>query len=45
MLMQNLKDNGIPHSFISATHKDFFDFMEERRILMAHIVKEYYETL
>lgn len=44
-LSKNLLDNAVPITIISATHTDFFDFMSERRKLMAQIVKEYYETL
>lgn len=44
-LANNLHSNAIPESLISATHEDFIDFMEERRKLMALIVKEFYETL
>lgn len=45
MLEQNLKDNALPLSLITATHEDFLDFMEERRKHMALLVKEYYEAL
>jgi hypothetical protein len=44
-LTDNLACNAIPESLVTATHEDFFDFMEERRKLMALLVKEYYETL
>lgn len=45
MLHKNLADNALPESLIGATYKEFFIFMEERRKLMALVVKEYYETL
>ena len=45
MLEQNLKDNALPSTLITATHEDFLDFMEERRKHMALLVKEYYEAL
>lgn len=44
-LSDNLSSNAIPESLLTATHEDFFDFMVERRKLMALIVKEYYEKL
>ena len=44
-LSENLSSNAIPKSLLTATHEDFFDFMVERRKLMALIVKEYYEKL
>lgn len=45
LLNQNLKDNAIPELLLVATYKDFFEFMDQRRILMAQLVKRYYETL
>ncbi len=44
-LAQNLRDNAIPDTLAHATHEQFYDFMEERRKLMALVVKEYYEAL
>ena len=44
-LVRNLTDNAIPDLLINATHKDFFEFMEKRRSLMALIVKDYYNNL
>ncbi len=44
-LSENLSNNAIPESLVTATHEDFFDFMEERRKLMAVLVKDYYESL
>jgi hypothetical protein len=44
-LAENLENNALPDSLLTATHEDFFDFMQERRKLMALIVKDYYETL
>jgi hypothetical protein len=44
-LADNLHSNAIPESLVNAIHEDFFDFMEERRNLMALLVKDYYETL
>lgn len=45
MLQQNLAENAIPQSLSRATHHDFDAFMAERRILMAGVVKKYYESL
>lgn len=45
LLAKNLKDSALPELLCEATYEDFFDFMVERRKLMALIVKEYYETL
>lgn len=45
MLQRNLAENAIPQSLLSATHHDFEKFMTERRVLMAGIVKQYYESL
>jgi hypothetical protein len=44
-LEKNFIDNAIPRQLITATHADFFEFMDERRKLMAQVVKKYYETL
>ncbi len=44
-LADNLASNAIPSALLTATHVNFFEFMEERRKLMALLVKEYYETL
>lgn len=44
-LAQNLADNAIPDTLVSATHEDFLEFMSIRRKLMSKIVKEYYDTL
>ena len=44
-LADNLRSNAIPESLVNATHEDFFEFMVERRKLMALLVKEYYQTL
>lgn len=45
LLDDNLRDSAIPKLLLVATHEDFFAFMDERRNLMAQIVKEYYNTL
>lgn len=44
-LIENLSSNAIPETLIHSTHEDFFPFMDERRKLMALMVKKYYETL
>ena len=45
MLDKNLKDNSLPKSLINSTYKEFFEFMEARRKLMANAIKQYYDTL
>ena len=44
-LADNLASNAIPEMFKTARFEDFYDFMEERRKLMALLVKQYYESL
>lgn len=45
MLRQNLSENAIPDLLLNATYNDFELFMAQRRVLMADIVKRYYEYL
>jgi hypothetical protein len=45
ILAENLKENSVPFSLVTATYEDFFEFMDQRRKLMALVVKEYYEKL
>jgi hypothetical protein len=45
LLDDNLSENAIPRILLDATHKEFFQFMDERRKLMAQIVKNYYKNL
>ena len=44
-LIENLSNNAIPETLVNSTHEDFFKFMDERRTLMALLVKEYYQAL
>ena len=44
-LHKNMKENCIPESFINMTIDDYDEFLKERRKLMAHRIKEYYNTL
>lgn len=44
-LDSNLADNAIPKLLLTSTHNDFIEFMEQRRKLMALLIKEYYEAL
>jgi hypothetical protein len=44
-LQENLKANCVPHSIIEMTHSDYMDFLQQRRILMAQKMKEYYFSL
>lgn len=44
-LKNNLKQNAIPDLIFNATHKDYVDFLEQRRKLMAIKIEKYYKTL
>lgn len=44
-LYKNLKDNCIPESIFEMNHTNYADFLEQRRILMAEKIREYYEKL
>jgi len=44
-LNKNLKMNAIPKSVFEMDFKDYDQFLEERRILMAQKIKEYYFSL
>lgn len=44
-LLENLKHHDIPASILNNTHKDYEQFLLERRKLMAQKVKEYYQSL
>ena len=44
-LYANLKENCIPNGFEYMTKDNYQDFLKQRRILMAHKIKEYYESL
>lgn len=41
----NLKSAAVPEIIISATHKEFEEFMRQRRELMAAKIRDYYQTL
>jgi len=45
LLFENFKLNDIPVTFLEATHKDYFDFLQDRRKLIASKLKEYYNNL
>jgi len=42
---RNLKQNCIPAQVISMSAEDYFDFLVERRMLMAKKIKGYYFSL
>jgi len=44
-LEENLKCNCIPFEVVEMSHIDYPKFLEQRRILMAHKIKNYYEAL
>lgn len=44
-LHENLKENCIPQSIFTMTLKDYDEFLEERRKLMAEKIKNYYYSL
>ena len=44
-LDSNLAENGIPHMIFESGLDDFDAFLEERRKLMASIIRRYYERL
>lgn len=44
-LLTNLKQNSIPESIFNMEITDYNDFLEQRRVLMAQKLKEYYECL
>jgi len=44
-LLQNMKENCIPHSIFDMTHHDYQDFVEARRVLIADKIKQYYEAI
>ena len=45
MLKENLKQNCIPESIFEVTIDDYDKFLEERRILMAETIRNYYFAL
>ena len=45
MLTENLKSNCIPESVFSMNIEKYDDFLEQRRVLMARKIKEYYLSL
>lgn len=44
-LMENLSQNCIPNTIINMDYRDYEEFLEERRKLMAKKIKDYYFTL
>ncbi len=45
MLDENLKENCIPYNIFEMAVENYDDFLQERRKLMAKLIKEYYEEL
>jgi hypothetical protein len=44
-LLKNFSDNAIPEVLLQATAEDFDEFLNERRKLMAEVIREYYYSL
>jgi hypothetical protein len=44
-LKENLKTNCIPETFMEMNVDNFEEFLEQRRVLMAQKLKEYYNSL
>ena len=44
-LMESFEQNCIPQDFINYTINDYKQFLEQRRILMAQKIKDYYFNL
>lgn len=45
MLLENLKENCIPNNIFEMTVENYDDFLQERRKLMADLMRNYYESL
>ena len=45
VLKENMKQNCIPESIFEMTVDDYFEFLNQRRVLMAKKIKEYYQSL
>lgn len=44
-LEKNLEENALPQNLAEFTAETYFDFLRERRILMADLIREYYSSL
>lgn len=44
-LMNNLSMNGIPSTVFDMDYNNYSEFLEERRLLMAHKIRRFYESL
>lgn len=44
-LERNFDENAIPQSLFTTTVKNYAEFLQERRVLMAKKIREYYEAL
>ena len=44
-LQVNLAENCIPESFMDMDYTDYYDFLEERREMMAQYIRDYYRSL
>ena len=44
-MINNFKDNAIPKILLQAEVDDYDEFLQQRQVLMAEMVREYYKTL
>ena len=44
-LEESFRQNCIPNEFINYTVENYFEFLQQRRYLMAQKIKEYYFSL
>ena len=44
-LMESFRQNCIPEEFVNYTIDDYKQFLEQRRLLMAQKIKDYYSNL
>ncbi len=44
-LIKNLRENCIPEEFINMDVSDYQKFLEARRVLMAHYIRDFYKSL
>ncbi|MBB1579658.1 hypothetical protein HG426_001880 [Candidatus Saccharibacteria bacterium] len=44
-MINNFEDNAIPKILLQAEVDDYDEFLRQRQVLMAEMVREYYKTL
>jgi len=45
LLMKNMSENCIPSDVVTMEYEDYPEFLKQRRMLIAQMIKEYYESL